>query len=41
MRRVLVLGVALAVLQQVTGINVFLYFAPKIFQGWAQGPTRP
>ena len=31
MRRVLVLGIALAVLQQVTGINVILYFAPKIF----------
>jgi len=31
MRRVLVLGVALAVLQQVVGINVFLYYAPKIF----------
>jgi SP family xylose:H+ symportor-like MFS transporter len=28
---VLMVGVALAVLQQVTGINVFLYFAPEIF----------
>ena len=31
MRVVLVIGVALAVLQQITGINVFLYYAPKIF----------
>jgi len=30
---VLVLGVALAVLQQVTGINVFLYFGTEIFKG--------
>ena len=33
LRRVLVLGVALAVLQQVTGINVFLYFGTEIFKG--------
>lgn len=32
MRRVLVIGVVLAVLQQVTGINVFLYYAPEIFK---------
>jgi SP family xylose:H+ symportor-like MFS transporter len=32
MRVVLVIGVALAVLQQVTGINVFLYFGPGIFE---------
>jgi len=31
-RRVLALGLGLAVLQQVTGINVFLYFAPDILQ---------
>ncbi len=35
LRRVLFLGVALAVLQQVTGINVFLYYAPEIFKGIA------
>jgi SP family xylose:H+ symportor-like MFS transporter len=33
MRKVLVIGIALAVLQQVTGINVFLYFGPEIFRG--------
>ncbi len=32
MRRVLAIGVTLAVLQQVTGINVFLYYAPEIFK---------
>ncbi len=32
MRRALGIGVVLAVLQQVTGINVFLYFAPEIFR---------
>jgi MFS transporter, SP family, xylose:H+ symportor len=35
MRVVLVIGVALAVLQQVTGINVFLYYAPEIFRSVA------
>jgi len=30
--RVLVIGIALAVLQQVTGINVFLYFGTEIFK---------
>ena len=37
MRRVLMLGITLAVLQQVTGINVFLYFAPKIFESMGAG----
>jgi len=32
MRFVLVIGVALAILQQITGINVFLYYAPEIFK---------
>jgi sugar porter (SP) family MFS transporter len=32
LRTVLAIGIALAVLQQVTGINVFLYFAPQIFK---------
>ncbi|UCD52816.1 MAG: sugar porter family MFS transporter [Phycisphaerales bacterium] len=32
MRIILVIGIALAVLQQVTGINVFLYFGTEIFK---------
>ena len=32
MRFILVIGIALAVLQQVTGINVFLYFGTEIFK---------
>ncbi len=32
MRLVLVIGVVLAILQQVTGINVFLYFGTEIFK---------
>jgi len=35
MRVALLIGIALAVLQQVTGINVFLYFAPEILKGIA------
>ena len=31
LRRVLTVGLVLAILQQVTGINVFLYYAPLIF----------
>jgi len=37
LRGVLAVGVALAILQQVTGINVFLYYAPEIFKGLGQG----
>ncbi|MBX7257666.1 MAG: sugar porter family MFS transporter [Candidatus Hydrogenedentes bacterium] len=36
-RFVLVIGVTLAVLQQVTGINVFLYYAPEIFKKFGEG----
>ncbi len=32
MRIVLLIGVVLAVLQQITGINVFLYYGPEIFK---------
>ncbi len=32
MRTVLVIGIALAVLQQVSGINVIMYYAPEIFK---------
>lgn len=31
-RRTLVIGVALAILQQITGINVILYYGPEIFK---------
>jgi MFS transporter, SP family, xylose:H+ symportor len=34
---VLVIGISLAVLQQVTGINVFLYYAPQIFKKIGSG----
>ena len=36
-RFVLVVGIVLAVLQQVTGINVFLYYAPEIFKELGSG----
>lgn len=39
LRGVLLLGIALAVLQQVTGINVFLYYAPDIFRSVAGAGT--
>jgi SP family xylose:H+ symportor-like MFS transporter len=37
LKPVLLTGVALAVLQQVTGINVFLYYAPEIFKRLGSG----
>lgn len=37
LRRVLAIGVALAILQQVTGINVFLYFGTEIFKKLGSG----
>lgn len=36
-RKVMVIGIALAILQQVTGINVFLYYAPEIFKKLGSG----
>ena len=33
----LVIGIVLAILQQITGINVFLYFAPEIFKKLGSG----
>jgi SP family xylose:H+ symportor-like MFS transporter len=37
MKIVLVIGIALAVLQQVTGINVFMYYAPEIMKKLGSG----
>lgn len=37
MRIVLAIGIALAILQQVTGINVFLYYGPEIFKKLGTG----
>jgi SP family xylose:H+ symportor-like MFS transporter len=36
-RKVMFLGIALAILQQVTGINVFMYYAPEIFKQLGSG----
>lgn len=36
-RVVLIIGIVLAILQQVTGINVFLYYAPEIFKKLGTG----
>jgi SP family xylose:H+ symportor-like MFS transporter len=37
LRRVLMIGIVLAILQQVTGINVFLYYGPEIFKQLGSG----
>jgi MFS transporter, SP family, xylose:H+ symportor len=37
MRRALIIGIVLAVLQQITGINVFMYYAPEIFKQLGAG----
>jgi len=37
MKMVLVIGIVLAILQQVTGINVFLYFGTEIFKKMGSG----
>lgn len=36
-RIVIIIGIVLAVLQQITGINVFLYYAPEIFKNLGSG----
>jgi MFS transporter, SP family, xylose:H+ symportor len=35
--RLITIGIILAVLQQITGINVFLYYAPEIFKHFGTG----
>jgi sugar porter (SP) family MFS transporter len=37
LRRAMFLGIVLAILQQVTGINVFMYYAPEIFKQLGSG----
>jgi len=37
LRRPLVFGISLAILQQVTGVNVFMYFGTTIFKTMARG----
>jgi sugar porter (SP) family MFS transporter len=37
LRIALILGIALAILQQITGINVVLYYAPEIFKNLGYG----
>ena len=40
-RRAVFLGVLLQVMQQFTGMNVIMYYAPKIFLNWRVIPTLP
>jgi sugar porter (SP) family MFS transporter len=37
LRRAIFIGIILAILQQITGINVFMYYAPEIFKGLGSG----
>jgi SP family xylose:H+ symportor-like MFS transporter len=37
LRRALLIGATLAILQQITGINVFMYYAPEIFKQLGAG----
>lgn len=37
LRRAMSIGIILAILQQITGINVFMYYAPEIFKGLGSG----
>ncbi|MEO8168469.1 MAG: sugar porter family MFS transporter, partial [bacterium] len=39
MRLPLLIGIVLAILQQVTGINVFMYYAPEIFKQLGSGTS--
>jgi len=39
MRRAFAIGLVLAILQQVTGINVFMYYAPEIFKQLGSGTS--
>jgi sugar porter (SP) family MFS transporter len=36
-RDIFLIGIALAILQQITGINVFLYYGPEIFKSIVKG----